>query len=60
LLRNDPYMKNFGYAEVAELAKGAKGKDPFGYRAEFVQLVRLAQSLPALPSLKKDGQGGPN
>ncbi len=58
LLRNDPYMKNYGYAQVAELASGAKGKDPFGYRAEFVQMVRLAQSLPALPSLQQGGQGG--
>jgi len=60
LLRNDPYMKNYGYAQVAELATGAKGKDPFGYRAEFVQMVKLAESLPALPSLpNRGGQGGP-
>jgi len=59
LLRNDPYMKNFGYAQVAELANGAKGPDPFGYRAEFVQMVRLAQSLPALPTLEQGGEGGP-
>ena len=60
LLRNDPYMKNFGYKDVAELANGAKGKDAFGYRSEFVQLVKLAQSLPSIPSLDKDGQGGPD
>ncbi|MBL9099125.1 MAG: VWA domain-containing protein [Alphaproteobacteria bacterium] len=59
LLRNDPYMKDFGYSEVAELATGAKGPDAFGYRAEFVQLVRLAKALPALPALESDGQGGP-
>jgi Ca-activated chloride channel family protein len=58
LLRNDPYMKNFGYAQVAELANGAKGADPFGYRAEFVQMVRLAKSLPALPALEHRGEGG--
>ena len=59
LLRNDPYMKNFGYAQVAEQATGAKGKDPVGYRAEFVQMVKLAESLPALPSLpNRGGQGG--
>ena len=57
LLRSDPYMKNFGYAQVAELASGAKGQDPFGYRAEFVQMVRLAQSLPALPTLERPGDG---
>jgi Ca-activated chloride channel family protein len=59
LLRSDPYMKNFGYADVAELANGAKGQDGFGYRSEFVQLVKLAQALPAMPALDKDGQGGP-
>jgi Ca-activated chloride channel family protein len=59
LLRNDPYMKNFGYAQVAELATGAKGADPYGYRAEFVQLVKLAQALPSMPALERDGQGGP-
>ena len=59
LLRSDPYMKNFGYAQVAELASGAKGQDTFGYRAEFVQMVKLAQSLPALPTLDHNGQGGP-
>jgi Ca-activated chloride channel family protein len=59
LLRSDPYMKGFGYADVAELANGAKGQDAFGYRAEFVQLVKLAQSLPAMPALDQDGQGGP-
>jgi len=58
LLRNDPYMKNFGYAQVAGLANGARGTDPFGYRAEFVQLVRLAEALPAMPSLEQGGVGG--
>ena len=58
LLRNDPYMKNFGYKDVAELAGGAKGSDPFGYRSEFVQMVRLAQSLPAIPALNQGGPSG--
>ncbi|MEQ1756010.1 MAG: VWA domain-containing protein [Micropepsaceae bacterium] len=51
LLRHDPYMKNFGYREILELAEHAKGKDPFGYRSEFVQLVRTAQSSPSMQSL---------
>jgi Ca-activated chloride channel family protein len=59
LLRNDPYMKQFGFADVAELAGGAKGPDAFGYRSEFLQLVKLAEALPALPTLDKNGQGGP-
>ncbi len=60
LLRGDPYLKTFGYREVVDLANGAKGPDQFGYRSEFVQLARMAQSLPALPPLEQPGgQGGP-
>jgi Ca-activated chloride channel family protein len=51
LLRNDPYMKSFGYKDILELASNAKGRDPFGYRSEFVQLVRTAQSSPSMQSL---------
>ena len=45
LLRGGRYMEDYGYEDAAALADGAKGADPFGYRAEFVRLVRLAQSL---------------
>jgi Ca-activated chloride channel family protein len=44
LLRGEPYLKTFGFDDVIELARGAKGDDPFGYRAEFIDLVRLAKS----------------
>ena len=44
LLRGQPYLKSFGYDDVSALANSAKGNDPFGYRAEFVGLVRLAKS----------------
>ena len=33
------------YAQVAELAEKARSFDPQGYRAEFLRLVNLAQSL---------------
>jgi Ca-activated chloride channel family protein len=59
LLRGDPYLKNFGFKDVIDLANGARGQDLFGYRTEFVQLVRSAESLPALPALGQTGQGGP-
>ncbi|RWF44561.1 MAG: DUF3520 domain-containing protein, partial [Mesorhizobium sp.] len=36
---------NFGYDRIAEIADAARGADPFGYRAEFLSLVRLASSL---------------
>ena len=48
LLRGGRYTGDYGYEDVAALARGARGEDPFGYRNEFVQLVRLAQSIAAL------------
>ncbi|MEA1937754.1 MAG: VWA domain-containing protein [Pseudomonadota bacterium] len=44
ILRGGKYTGSFGFDQVIELAGGAKGADSFGYRAEFVNLVRLAKS----------------
>ncbi|MEO1787189.1 MAG: VWA domain-containing protein [Pseudomonadota bacterium] len=45
LLRGDPYTApNWGFDQVIELAQTAKGDDPFGYRAEFINLARLAKT----------------
>lgn len=44
-LRNEDQTANFGYERIAEIANAARGADPFGYRAEFLSLVRLASSL---------------
>jgi Ca-activated chloride channel family protein len=44
LLRGDTHLGNFGYEDVIALAKGARGDDEFGYRTEFMNLVRLAKS----------------
>ena len=44
LLRGQPYLKSFGYDDVIALANSARGEDAYGYRAEFVGLVRLAKS----------------
>jgi Ca-activated chloride channel homolog len=52
LLRADPYLKDFNYDNVIALAENAKGADKFGYRAEFINLVRMAKNAPALPVLK--------
>lgn len=42
-LKADPRLDaSFGWTEVASLAQGARGEDPFGLRAEFVQLARHA------------------
>lgn len=45
LLRGGTYTGTFGYAEVAKLARGARGEDVNGYAGEFLQLAQLAGSL---------------
>ncbi|MBS8226072.1 vWA domain-containing protein [Vannielia litorea] len=45
LLQGSAYLGDWSYADAIELANGAKGADEFGYRAEAVNLMRLAQSL---------------
>ena len=44
-LRNTDQTAGFGYDRIIEIATAARGADPFGYRAEFLQLVRLASAL---------------
>jgi len=44
LLQGMPYTKSYTYDDVLALAGPAKGDDPFGYRTEFLNLVRLAKS----------------
>ena len=47
-LRGDPWMPaDYGWAQILEQAQGARGDDPYGERAELVQLIRAAQGLPA-------------
>jgi len=50
LLRGGTYLQGFSYDDVIRLAEESKGPDPFGYRAEFINLVRLAKNAPALPT----------
>jgi Ca-activated chloride channel family protein len=44
-LRGGKYTQSFTMSDTLNLARGARGKDPFGYRGEFLRLVNLAQSL---------------
>ncbi|MHB8791078.1 MAG: YfbK domain-containing protein [Desulfobulbaceae bacterium] len=48
LLRSDPFTGDFSYDDVLNLAEPARGRDPFGYRSEFLNLVRLAKTGKAL------------
>ncbi len=45
LLRDSRYKGNFTYDSILEIAKGAIGKDVYGYRAEFLQMVKVARRL---------------
>ena len=51
LLRGGKYNGALTYDDVLTMAVAAKGPDPFGYRSEFVQLVRAAKSARTLASV---------
>ena len=44
-LRNSDSLGDYSYPEISQLAQQSRGNDTFGYRAEFIQLVNLADSL---------------
>ena len=56
LLRDDRFLGTWDYAEAIALANAHRGADPFGYRTEAVQLMRLAQSLAGDPGLRIQGR----
>jgi Ca-activated chloride channel family protein len=49
-LKGGKYLGDFGYPQTLALARASRGEDAFGLRAEFVQLVELAQSLQTAPT----------
>ncbi len=44
-LRGVSQLEDYSYDSIIALADGARGRDAYGYRGEFVSLVRLAKSL---------------
>ncbi|MGN8115516.1 vWA domain-containing protein [Labrys sp. 22185] len=48
-LRGGKYAGTLKPNDIIALAAGAKGDDPYGYRAEFVNLVRAAKTAKGLP-----------
>lgn len=44
-LRGYMQVEDYSYADAIKLANGAKGKDENGYRAEFVQMVKLIEAM---------------
>lgn len=45
LLRGGQYTGNYDYSSVMELARSAIGEDSYGYRAELINLVKMADTL---------------
>ena len=45
ILKGGKHQKDFSYQQIIDLSVNARGKDRFGYRGEFTQLVKLANSL---------------
>lgn len=56
LLKGGRYTGSYGWDDVIALAQSAKGADEFGYRAEFINLARLAKSASALEPLNNQSR----
>jgi Ca-activated chloride channel homolog len=53
LLRGGKYTGSMTYDDVLRMVVGARGEDSFGYRSEFIQLVRQAKSAAPLARLDR-------
>ena len=58
LARESKFRGASTYGNVLEMARGAKGEDRFGYRAEFIKLVEKAELI-APPPAPVPTKGGP-
>jgi len=48
LLSGNKYVGNWHYTDALKLAQSNRGDDAFGYRAEFIQLIRKAEVANAM------------
>ena len=53
LLRGGRWTGKLTFDEVLKMASGARGEDAYGYRSEFLQLVRAAKTAQALQSSRR-------
>ncbi|MSQ59247.1 MAG: VWA domain-containing protein [Betaproteobacteria bacterium] len=44
-LKGGKYLGNYGYEDIHRLAQSAASEDKFGYRREFLELVKIARNL---------------
>ena len=52
ILRGGRWTGKFTLDDVLKTASAARGEDPFGYRSEFLQLVRAAKTAQALQAAR--------
>ena len=53
LLRGGRHTGKLGYDDVLRIASASRGPDEFGYRTEFLELVRAAKSARSLAHLER-------
>ena len=53
LLRGGRYTGSLSYDDVLRIASASRGPDEFGYRSEFLELVRAAKSARTLAQLER-------
>jgi Ca-activated chloride channel family protein len=51
LLRGGKYSSTLTLDDVLHIASASRGEDDFGYRAEFLQLVRSARTARSMAAL---------
>jgi len=52
ILRGGRHIGTFTYDDVLRIASAARGDDPFGYRSEFLQLVRATKTASTMQPLR--------
>lgn len=55
LIKGGKYLENYNYQDIIELANQSKGQDDFGYRGEFIQLVRTVANIQPLSTPTQQG-----
>ncbi len=58
LMRHDPFVKDFGFERAIQIAEDARGDDRFGYRREFIALLRAANKAEGMKPLDPSHSGG--
>jgi len=53
LLRGGKYSGSMSYDDVLRIATASRGTDEFGYRSEFVQMVRSARNARTMAKLEQ-------